>query len=158
MSHNSTTTPGNEIFEYMLDRRMVYTCSRWEHAANLDEAQEAKLHFVCRKLNLSPGMRVLDIGCGWAKLRQIRGGKLWRASHRNHRFPRTTEASTHSLFRPASRVAAGRLPRCARAFRSRCVVGNVRARGEQKLSNVLSSCPTGNPRRRQIISGDDRIE
>ncbi|MGA7625509.1 MAG: cyclopropane fatty acyl phospholipid synthase [Candidatus Acidiferrales bacterium] len=56
---------GNEIFEYMLDRRMVYTCSRWEHAANLDEAQEAKLHFVCRKLNLSPGMRVLDIGCGW---------------------------------------------------------------------------------------------
>jgi cyclopropane-fatty-acyl-phospholipid synthase len=56
---------GNEIFECMLDRRMVYTCGRWENAADLNEAQETKLHFVCRKLNLSPGMRVLDIGCGW---------------------------------------------------------------------------------------------
>ena len=56
---------GNEIFECMLDRRMVYTCGRWENAADLNEAQEAKLHFVCQKLNLSTGMRVLDIGCGW---------------------------------------------------------------------------------------------
>lgn len=56
---------GNEIFQCMLDRRMVYTCGRWEHAADLNEAQEAKLHFVCRQLQLSRGMRVLDIGCGW---------------------------------------------------------------------------------------------
>jgi len=56
---------GNDLFEKMLDRRMVYTCGRWDHAANLTEAQEAKLDFVCRKLGLAPGMRVLDIGCGW---------------------------------------------------------------------------------------------
>lgn len=56
---------GNELFESMLDRRMVYTTGLWDHAANLDEAQEAKLDWVCRKLELAPGMRVLDIGCGW---------------------------------------------------------------------------------------------
>jgi cyclopropane-fatty-acyl-phospholipid synthase len=49
----------------MLDRRMVYTCAYWNGATTLDEAQENKLDLVCRKLGLSPGMRVLDIGCGW---------------------------------------------------------------------------------------------
>ena len=56
---------GNDLFEKMLDRRMVYTSGNWEHAANLDQAQEAKLEFVCHSLGLSPGMKVLDIGCGW---------------------------------------------------------------------------------------------
>jgi cyclopropane-fatty-acyl-phospholipid synthase len=49
----------------MLDKRMVYTCAYWENAANLDEAQEKKLELTCQKLNLKPGMKVLDIGCGW---------------------------------------------------------------------------------------------
>ncbi|MCE3012805.1 MAG: cyclopropane fatty acyl phospholipid synthase [Proteobacteria bacterium] len=57
---------GNELFERMLDPRMVYTCAYWNSGAkNLAEAQEAKLDLVCRKLNLKPGMRVLDIGCGF---------------------------------------------------------------------------------------------
>jgi len=56
---------GNELFQDMLDRRMVYTSGLWEGACTLDQAQEAKLDFVCRKLALDPGMKVLDIGCGW---------------------------------------------------------------------------------------------
>ncbi|HUX68148.1 MAG TPA: cyclopropane fatty acyl phospholipid synthase [Terriglobales bacterium] len=56
---------GNELYQAMLDQRMVYTAGRWEHAADLNQAQEAKLDFVCQKLELGPGMRVLDIGCGW---------------------------------------------------------------------------------------------
>ena len=56
---------GNDIYEVMLDRRMVYTCAYWRHAQDLDQAQEDKLELVCRKLDLEPGMRVLDIGCGW---------------------------------------------------------------------------------------------
>ncbi len=56
---------GNGFFRAMLDQRMVYTCGYWAHAANLDEAQADKLELVCRKLNLQPGQRVLDIGCGW---------------------------------------------------------------------------------------------
>lgn len=56
---------GNNLYAYMLDERMIYSCAYWESASTLDEAQEAKLDMVCRKLDLRPGMRVLDIGCGW---------------------------------------------------------------------------------------------
>jgi len=56
---------GNKLFEAFLDKRMVYSCAYWEKATNLDEAQENKLDLVCRKLDLKPGMKVLEIGCGW---------------------------------------------------------------------------------------------
>ncbi len=56
---------GNELYQYMLDKRMIYSCGYWNEANTLDEAQEAKLELICRKLQLQPGMRLLDIGCGW---------------------------------------------------------------------------------------------
>lgn len=57
---------GNDLFEAMLDKRMVYTCGYWiDGAETLDEAQENKLDMVCQKLQLEAGQRVLDIGCGW---------------------------------------------------------------------------------------------
>ncbi|WP_353155633.1 cyclopropane fatty acyl phospholipid synthase [Herminiimonas fonticola] len=56
---------GNDFYAAMLDSRMTYTCGYWENATNLEQAQQAKLDMVCRKLRLKPGMRVLDIGCGW---------------------------------------------------------------------------------------------
>ncbi len=56
---------GNELYQKMLDKRMTYSCGYWKDANNLDEAQEAKLDLICRKLNLQPGDRILDIGCGW---------------------------------------------------------------------------------------------
>lgn len=56
---------GNDFYTAMLDPRMAYTCAYWKNADNLADAQEAKLELICRKLQLKPGMRVLDIGCGW---------------------------------------------------------------------------------------------
>jgi cyclopropane-fatty-acyl-phospholipid synthase len=56
---------GNDLYSRMLDARMTYSCGYWAEATTLDEAQEAKLDLICRKLQLRPGHRVLDIGCGW---------------------------------------------------------------------------------------------
>ncbi|MGS0895945.1 cyclopropane fatty acyl phospholipid synthase [Burkholderia stagnalis] len=60
---------GNDFYAAMLDRRMTYTCGFWSGGARtLDDAQEDKLDLICRKLRLEPGMRLLDIGCGWGSL------------------------------------------------------------------------------------------
>ena len=59
---------GNDVFEAMLDSRMIYSCAYWENAATLEEAQYAKLDMICRKLRLKPGETLLDIGCGWGGL------------------------------------------------------------------------------------------
>jgi len=56
---------GNDLYQAMLDKRLNYTCAYWKDAKNLDEAQEAKLDLVCRKLGLRKGMTVLELGCGW---------------------------------------------------------------------------------------------
>ena len=56
---------GNDLFEAMLDPRLVYSCAYWKNASTLEEAQEAKLDLIAKKIGLKPGMRVLDIGCGW---------------------------------------------------------------------------------------------
>lgn len=56
---------GNDLYENMLDKRMVYSCGYWKNTSSLDEAQEAKLDLICRKLQIEEGMKVLDIGCGW---------------------------------------------------------------------------------------------
>jgi len=59
---------GNDLYRAMLGARMVYSCGYWRQAQTLDAAQEAKLDLICRKLQLRPGLRLLDIGCGWGEL------------------------------------------------------------------------------------------
>jgi cyclopropane-fatty-acyl-phospholipid synthase len=62
---------GDDLYERMLDARMIYSCAYWRNAHDLDSAQEAKLDLICRKLRLEPGMEVLDIGCGWGGAAQF---------------------------------------------------------------------------------------
>jgi len=66
---------GNDLFKLMLDKRMTLSCGYWKNAKNLDQAQEAKLDLICRKLGLKPGMRVLDIGCGFGGFAQFAAEK-----------------------------------------------------------------------------------
>ena len=56
---------GNDLYRAMLDSRLNYTSAYWKNASTLDQAQEAKLDLVCKKINLQPGMTVLELGCGW---------------------------------------------------------------------------------------------
>lgn len=59
----------NEFYRLWLDRRMVYSCAFFhDHEESIDDAQRRKLDYICRKLRLQPGERLLDIGCGWGGL------------------------------------------------------------------------------------------
>jgi cyclopropane-fatty-acyl-phospholipid synthase len=80
---------GNDFYALVLGQSMVYSCAVWPEgssgkdstdsgrrlAAGLDDAQEAKLDLVCRKLGLRPGMRVLEVGCGWGSFALHAAGK-----------------------------------------------------------------------------------
>jgi cyclopropane-fatty-acyl-phospholipid synthase len=72
---------GNELFSIMLDKRLNYSCAYWEKAQTLDEAQEDKLDLICRKMNLRPGMKILDIGCGWGSFVKYAAEKYGVSAH-----------------------------------------------------------------------------
>jgi len=59
---------GNDVFEAMLDPTMCYSCAYWARSDTLEAAQRDKLNMICRKLQLQPGERLLEIGCGWGGL------------------------------------------------------------------------------------------
>ena len=56
------------VYAAMLDPQMAYSCGYWRQAETLTQAQDHKLRLICEKLELRPGMRLLDLGCGWGSL------------------------------------------------------------------------------------------
>ena len=60
---------GNEFYRLWLDENMVYTCAYYPNQeVSLEQAQIEKMHHVCRKVRLKPGMQVVEAGCGWGSL------------------------------------------------------------------------------------------
>jgi len=67
---------GNDFYRLWLDQNMVYSCAYFRDTGQtLDQAQQDKLDYLCRKLRLQPGQTLLDIGCGWGAL------AVWAAKH-----------------------------------------------------------------------------
>jgi len=72
----------NDFFALFLDETMTYSCALFDEGTEtLKDAQRAKLDLICRKLDLRPGMRMLDIGCGWGSLAihaaRVHGASVW---------------------------------------------------------------------------------
>ncbi|MCX4973857.1 cyclopropane-fatty-acyl-phospholipid synthase family protein [Streptomyces sp. NBC_00620] len=59
---------GNDFYEIVLGPSMVYSCAYWEDDGSLEDAQRDKLELIARKLDLKPGQRLLDVGCGWGSM------------------------------------------------------------------------------------------
>jgi len=93
----------NDFYALWLDRHMVYSCAYFHSPdQDLDTAQERKLDYICRKLRLRPGQRLLDVGCGW-------GGLVMHAAERYG-----VDATGITLSQPQAgwaneRIAAARL-------------------------------------------------
>ncbi|MER5901431.1 cyclopropane-fatty-acyl-phospholipid synthase family protein [Streptomyces mirabilis] len=59
---------GNDFYEIVLGPSMVYSCAYWEDGGTLEDAQRDKLELIAQKLDLRPGQRLLDVGCGWGSM------------------------------------------------------------------------------------------
>lgn len=119
----------NEFYALWLDRRMVYSCAYFPTGTEtLDEAQERKLEYICRKLRLRPGERLLDIGCGW-------GGLCLYAAERY-----AVDATGVTLSRRQAELAAQRIAEAGLGARCRvvlCDYRDLRAGGQfDKIASV----------------------
>jgi len=93
----------DDFYRLFLDARMVYSCAYFPRGdESLDRAQEAKLELACRKLNLQPGDRLLDVGCGW-------GGLLLHAATRFGVHATGTTVSRNQFDEARTAVASAKL-------------------------------------------------
>jgi cyclopropane-fatty-acyl-phospholipid synthase len=118
----------NEFFALWLDPTMAYSCAVFEaDHEDLDTAQRRKLDYVCRKLRLQPGERLLDIGCGW-------GGLVLHAAREFG-----VDAVGVTLSREQAALASARIRDAGHADRCRVELRDYRAVDEVEAFDKLAS-------------------
>lgn len=118
----------NDFYALWLDRRMVYSCGYFETPDDaLDVAQEAKLDYICRKLRLRRGQRILDVGCGW-------GGLMIYAAQRYG-----VDATGVTLSQPQADLANARIAAAGLSDRCRVLVQDYRDNDEAEAYDALVS-------------------
>jgi len=118
----------NDFFATYLDKNMVYSCGYFEREDDdLDTAQERKLDYICRKLRLSSGERLLDIGCGW-------GGLIIHAARKYG-----VKALGITLSAPQAELANERIERAGLGDRCRAEVRDYRMMNEPESFDKLVS-------------------
>ncbi len=138
------------ILPDMLDRNMQYTCAYWKDATTLDEAQENKLRLICRKLQLQPGMTVLELGGGFCGLAHFMASEYgcrvvtYNISAAQVAYGREVSRACRS---GSSRRTTGR-PQRKRDFRPRRFGGSLRTHRPEELSRTFcTGAPAVEPRR-----------
>jgi cyclopropane-fatty-acyl-phospholipid synthase len=117
----------NDFFALFLDRSMTYSCAIFSRGAEtLEEAQEAKLELVCRKLALEPGERVLDVGCGW--------GSFATHAAANH----GVEVLGITLSEPQAELARRRVAEAGQGDRVEIRVADYRALADAPFDAIAS--------------------
>jgi len=117
----------NEFFKLFLGDAMTYSCALFSRGAKtLEEAQEAKLELVCTKLGLQPGMRMLDVGCGW--------GSFAVHAAREH----GAHVTGITLSEPQAAVARERAREAGVADRVEIRVQDYRELGAERFDRVAS--------------------
>lgn len=105
----------NDFYRLWLDQRMVYSCAYFTSPDDtLDQAQERKLDYICRKLRLQPGQHLLDIGCGWGGL------VIYAAQHYG------VVVTGITLSRPQAEMAAERIEQAGLEARARVLLCDYR--------------------------------
>jgi cyclopropane-fatty-acyl-phospholipid synthase len=118
---------GNEFFALFLDRSMTYSCALFDGPARtLEQAQQAKLELVARKLQLRPGKRVLDVGCGWGSF----------AIHAAREHGATVLGVT--LSEPQAALARERVAKAGVGDQVRIRVGDYRELSEKPFDAISS--------------------
>jgi cyclopropane-fatty-acyl-phospholipid synthase len=140
----------NAFYSLWLDERMVYSCAYFtDPGDNLDSAQERKLDYICRKLRLQHGERVLDIGCGW-------GGLVIHAA-KNY----GVQAHGITLSRPQADLANERIRLAGLSDRCRVDVRDYRelhaSEGYDKLVSVGMFEHVGKSRLQEYFQGAFRL-
>jgi cyclopropane-fatty-acyl-phospholipid synthase len=117
----------NEFFALFLDESMTYSCALFEDGTEtLEEAQQAKLELICSKLELEPGQRLLDIGCGWGSL------PIHAAMHHD------VSALGITLSEPQARLAAERADAAGVGDRVEIRVMDYRDLGAERFDAIAS--------------------
>jgi len=118
----------NDFYALWLDRTMSYSCAYFRNLeVSLEQAQEDKLEYLCRKLRLQPGQRLLDIGCGWGAL------ILYAARHYG------VEAAGITLSQPQAELANERIVSAGLSGRCRVYVRDYREIDEPGAYDALVS-------------------
>ncbi len=118
----------NDFYALWLDRRMVYSCAYFHSTdEELDTAQERKLDYICRKLRLKPGQRLLDLGCGW-------GGLVMHAAQHYG-----VDATGITLSKPQVELANERIAQAGLADRCRVLARDYREMEEPEGYDALVS-------------------
>ncbi len=118
----------NDFYSLWLDKNMVYSCAYFlDPEDSLDHAQESKLDYICRKLRLRPGQRLLDIGCGWGGL------VIYAAKHYG------VEVMGITLSQPQADLANERIAQAGLAERCRVEVCDYRELDENQRYEAMAS-------------------